>query len=89
MINIIGNKKVNGSMFLPLYIYKYNENPTTERINTGIPYIDLDTSNIIDNNGLSTQFLYDNGLLTGIIKNNLIQNHFIYDKAGHIQRVNI
>jgi len=44
---------------------------------------------MIDNNGLSTQFLYDNGLLTGIIKNNLIRIHYIYDKAGHIQRVNI
>ncbi|CAF0873274.1 unnamed protein product [Rotaria sordida] len=44
-------------------------------------------SYIIDDNGLSTQFLYDNGLLTGIIKNNIIRNHFIYNKAGHIQQI--
>ncbi|CAF2784978.1 unnamed protein product [Rotaria sp. Silwood2] len=44
-------------------------------------------SHIIDDNGLSTQFLYDNGLLTGIIKNNIIRNHFIYNKAGHIQQI--
>ncbi|CAF4023410.1 unnamed protein product, partial [Adineta steineri] len=44
-------------------------------------------SNIVDMNGLSTQFQYDNGLLISIIKNNLIRLHFIYDKAGHIQKV--
>ena len=44
-------------------------------------------SNFIDHNGLSTHFLYDNGLLTGISENSVIRIHFIYDKAGHIERV--
>ncbi|CAF1592934.1 unnamed protein product, partial [Adineta ricciae] len=44
-------------------------------------------SSFIDNNGLATHFLYDNGLLTSIIKNNLIRIYFLYDKAGHIQRI--
>ena len=35
------------------------------------------------------QFLYDNGLLTDVIKTNIIRNHFIYNQAGHIQQVNI
>lgn len=41
----------------------------------------------MDNNDISTQFLYDNGLLTGIVRNNLVRIQFNYDKAGHIQRV--
>ncbi|CAM4869415.1 unnamed protein product [Rotaria socialis] len=44
-------------------------------------------AHIIDDSGLSTQFSYDNGLLTGVIKNNIIRNHFIYNKAGHIQQI--
>ena len=44
-------------------------------------------SHIIDNNGLSTRFLYDNGLLIDVIQNNIIRNHFIYNQAGHIQQV--
>jgi hypothetical protein len=56
MINIVNTRKLIGSIFLPLFIYKYNDTPTSDRINTGIPYIALATSNIIDNEPIGLRY---------------------------------
>ncbi|UJR35679.1 hypothetical protein I4U23_028429 [Adineta vaga] len=81
----------NGKSLLLKYDYAMRVNDIIQMPNGNKLKIDFSKqkflSNFIDNNGLSTQFLYDNGLLTSIIKNNLVRIHFLYDKAGHIQRI--
>ncbi|CAF1596448.1 unnamed protein product, partial [Didymodactylos carnosus] len=44
-------------------------------------------SSITDNDGLSTQFIYDNGLLISILENNVAKINFNYDKSGRLQKV--
>ncbi|CAF1616100.1 unnamed protein product, partial [Didymodactylos carnosus] len=44
-------------------------------------------SSIMDIDGSSTQFIYDNGLLISVLENNVAKINFIYDKSGRLQKV--